>query len=76
MQPASPLGSRGAVDRRRQQGMGKANALPLDEEHACLLRLEEIVGPERAASVDPSTLEIWNHVDLARLAPTARAAVA
>lgn len=37
--------------------------------HRAQLRLEEILGPERAASVDPSTLEIWNHVDLARLEP-------
>ncbi len=37
--------------------------------HRAQLRLEEIVGPERAATVDASALEIWNHVDLARLEP-------
>lgn len=39
------------------------------------IRLEELLGPERAASVDPSALEIWNHVDLDRLEPAARAAL-
>ncbi len=39
------------------------------------LRLEEIVGPERAASVDESALEIWNHVDLGQLEPAVREAV-
>lgn len=43
--------------------------------HRAQLRLEAIVGPERAASVDPSALEIWNHVDLARLEPAVRAAI-
>lgn len=43
--------------------------------HRAQLRIEEIVGPERAAAVDPSALEIWNHVDLAQLEPAARAAV-
>ncbi len=43
--------------------------------HRAQLRLEAIVGPERAAGVDPSALEIWNHVDLARLEPAARAAL-
>ena len=38
------------------------------------LRLEAIVGPERAAAVDPSALEIWNYVDLAQLEPAVRAA--
>ncbi len=36
-------------------------------------RLEELLGPERMAGVDTSALEIWNHVDLDRLEPAARA---
>jgi hypothetical protein len=43
--------------------------------HRAQLRLEEIVGPERMTSVDPSALEIWNHVDLTALEPAARAAI-
>jgi hypothetical protein len=39
------------------------------------IRLEEVVGPERAAQIDPSALEIWNHVDLAQLEPAVRASV-
>lgn len=39
------------------------------------IRLEELLGPERAAAVDPSALEIWNHVDLDRLAPAAESAL-
>ncbi|MCC6876215.1 MAG: hypothetical protein IT378_18050 [Sandaracinaceae bacterium] len=42
--------------------------------HRAQLRLEAIVGPEGAARADPSSLEIWNHVDLARLEPAARTA--
>ena len=38
-------------------------------------RMEALVGPERSASVDPSALEIWNHVDLDRLEPAARTAL-
>ena len=36
-------------------------------------RLESLLGPERAAAVEPTALEIWNHVDLDRLEPAARA---
>jgi hypothetical protein len=43
--------------------------------HRAQLRLETIVGPERASAIDPSAIEIWNHVDLAQLEPAARAAV-
>jgi hypothetical protein len=43
--------------------------------HRAQLRLETILGPERAANVDPSALEIWNHVDLAQLEPAARSAI-
>ena len=43
--------------------------------HRAQLRLESILGPERAAEVDPSALEIWNHVDLAQLEPAARSAI-
>ncbi len=42
--------------------------------HRAQLRVEEIVGP-RADDVDPSALEIWNHVDLAQLEPAAAAAM-
>jgi len=38
-------------------------------------RLEALVGPERMGETDPSALEIWNHVDLDRLEPAARAAL-
>lgn len=37
--------------------------------------LEELLGPERMGQTDPSALEIWNHVDLDRLEPAARAAL-
>ncbi|MFK7990815.1 MAG: hypothetical protein AB8I08_32650 [Sandaracinaceae bacterium] len=40
------------------------------------LDVEAVLGPERAAAVDPSALEIWNHVDLGQLEPAARAALA
>lgn len=43
--------------------------------HRAQLRLEGVVGPDRMGDVDPSALEIWNHVDLARLEPAARAAM-
>lgn len=43
--------------------------------HRAQLRLEGVLGPERAAAVDPSALEIWNHVDLGQLEPAARAAL-
>ena len=43
--------------------------------HRTQLRLEGILGPDRAADVDPSALEIWNFVDLYRLEPAARAAI-
>lgn len=43
--------------------------------HRAQLRLEGVLGPERAADVDPSALEIWNHVDLGPLEPAARAAL-
>ncbi|MEC7519167.1 MAG: hypothetical protein VYE22_04840 [Myxococcota bacterium] len=43
--------------------------------HRTQVRLESILGPERAAEVDPSALEIWNFVDLYRLEPAARAAM-
>jgi hypothetical protein len=43
--------------------------------HRAQLRLEGILGPERATDVDPSALEIWNHVDLGQLEPAARAAI-
>ncbi len=43
--------------------------------HRAQLRLESVLGPERAAEVDPSALEVWNHVDLAQLEPAARAAM-
>jgi hypothetical protein len=39
------------------------------------LRLEAIVGSERVDEIDPSALEIWNHVDLSQLEPAARAAI-
>lgn len=42
--------------------------------HRGQLRLEEIVGPERMQDVEESALEVWNHVDLGRLEPAARAA--
>lgn len=38
-------------------------------------RLETLLGPERMGQTDPSALEIWNHVDLDRLEPAARAAL-
>jgi hypothetical protein len=38
-------------------------------------RLEALLGPERMGQTDPSALEIWNHVDLDRLEPAARAAL-
>lgn len=38
-------------------------------------RLEALLGPERMGETDPSALEIWNHVDLDRLEPAARAAL-
>ncbi len=38
------------------------------------LRLEEIVGEDRMHEVEPSAIQIWNHVDLRRLEPAARAA--
>ena len=41
VQPAAPLGSRGAVDRRGQQRMCEANAARLGYEHAGLLGLEQ-----------------------------------
>lgn len=37
--------------------------------------LEALLGPERMGQTDPSALEIWNHVDLDRLEPAARAAL-
>ncbi len=37
---ASFLG-RGSVDHRREQGVGEANPLSIDDEHACLLRLDQ-----------------------------------
>ena len=43
--------------------------------HRAQVRIEEVLGPERTAEVDPSALEIWNHVDLAQLEPAARATV-
>jgi len=43
--------------------------------HRAQLRLEGVVGSDRMGDVDPSALEIWNHVDLARLEPAARAAM-
>lgn len=43
--------------------------------HRAQLRLEGIVGPERLEGVDPSALEIWNHVDLAQLEPAAQRAM-
>jgi hypothetical protein len=43
--------------------------------HRAQLELEEVLGPERAAAVDPSALEVWNHVDLGQLEPAARAAL-
>lgn len=43
--------------------------------HRAQLRLEEILGPERMAEVDPAAIEIWNHVDLTPLEPAARAAI-
>lgn len=43
--------------------------------HRAQLRLEGVLGPERAGGVDPSALEIWNHVDLAQLEPAARSAM-
>jgi hypothetical protein len=39
------------------------------------VQLEEIVGTDRMRSVDPSAVEIWNHVDLGQLEPAAREAV-
>lgn len=42
--------------------------------HRSQVQLEEILGGERAADVEPSALEVWNHVDLGRLEPAARAA--
>ncbi len=41
VQPAAPLGSRGAVDRRGQQRMCEAKAARLGYEHAGLLGLEQ-----------------------------------
>ena len=38
-------------------------------------RLEALLGPERMGQTDPSAVEIWNHVDLDRLEPAARAAL-
>lgn len=43
--------------------------------HRAQLQLERIVGPERLGQVDPSALEIWNHVDLAQLEPAAESAM-
>ncbi len=43
--------------------------------HRAQLQLETIVGDERRQQVEPSALEIWNHVDLSQLEPAARAAV-
>ncbi|MCB9598697.1 MAG: hypothetical protein H6719_38635 [Sandaracinaceae bacterium] len=43
--------------------------------HDAQLRLEGIVGPERLGDVDPSAIEIWNHVDLAQLEPAAQRAM-
>ena len=43
--------------------------------HRAQTRLEEIVGAERMGDVEESALEIWNHVDLERLEPAARAAM-
>ena len=40
--------------------------------HRAQVRLEGVLGPERAATVDPGALEIWNHVDLRQLEPAAR----
>ena len=42
--------------------------------HRAQLRIEGIVG-DRADDVDPSALEIWNHVDLTQLEPAAAAAM-
>lgn len=39
------------------------------------LDIEGVLGPERASGVDPSAMEIWNHVDLGQLEPAARAAL-
>ena len=44
--------------------------------HRAQVRLEEVVGTERMADVEDSALEVWNHVDLERLEPAARAAMA
>ena len=41
--------------------------------HRAQLRMEAIVGPDRLDAVDPSALEIWNHVDLTQLEPAAEA---
>ncbi|MCA9605403.1 MAG: hypothetical protein KC619_07400, partial [Myxococcales bacterium] len=43
--------------------------------HHAQTRLEGIVGPERLGDVEPSALEIWNHVDLAQLEPAAQRAM-
>lgn len=43
--------------------------------HRAQTRVERLLGSERAAEVDASALEIWNHVDLSRLEPAARAAI-
>lgn len=43
--------------------------------HRAQVRLEGVLGAERTAEVDPSALEIWNHVDLAQLEPAARSAM-
>ena len=42
--------------------------------HQAQLRIEAIVG-ESASEVEPSALEIWNHVDLAQLEPAAASAM-
>ncbi len=43
--------------------------------HRAQTRLEGIVGAGRLGAVDPSALEIWNHVDLAQLEPAAQRAM-
>ena len=44
MHAAPSLGRRGPVDRRGEQGVSEANPVPLDNKHASVLRLDEIVG--------------------------------
>ena len=43
--------------------------------HRAQLRVETVLGPERTGDIDPSALEIWNHVDLSQLEPAARSAM-